>query len=138
MAEKKSGKLKRLVAVQRHMEQMAQFDLASTARLRVENQERMDDVLNAIGSTDPVHQAFSNYYASRYSRLRNMDQQIANLQEVQEIKVQKEKTKADKLEENLKSARQDEDREADDNAIYDLLEMIIGSSATASSKLDER
>jgi RecA/RadA recombinase len=135
MAEKKSGKLKRLVAVQRHMEKMAQFDLASTARLRVENQERMDDVLNAIGSTDPVHQAFSNYYASRYSRLRNMDQQIANLQEVQEIKVQKEKTKADKLEENLNGARQDEEREADDNAIYDLLELLVNASPSASSKV---
>ena len=47
MAEQtRSQKLKRLVAVQRHLEQMAEYDLAETARQRVEVNQSMDNVID--------------------------------------------------------------------------------------------
>ncbi len=46
MAEKtRSEKLKRLVAVQRHLEQMAEYDLAETSRQRAEVSQSIDNVV---------------------------------------------------------------------------------------------
>lgn len=123
---KRSDKLKRLVAVQRHIEKMAENELAATTRHRAEVNQSMEDVIEAIGSENPVHRQFSQHYAERLSRLTTKERQLAGVQEVQEMKVLKERTKADRLEENRKEARDHEDREAADNAIYELIEITLG------------
>lgn len=132
---KPSDKLKRLVKVQRHMERMAESDLALTAQRREENVASMDRVMSAIGSLEPVHRLFAQNYADRFDRLSNADKQLVSLQHGQEVKMMRERAKGDRLEERMKEARVHEDREADDNAIYDLLDMVVAT--TASSKLRE-
>jgi hypothetical protein len=134
-SDKRSQKLKRLVTVQRHMEKMAEVELGDTTRSRAEVSHSMDNVLEAMSSMDPVHHQFSKHYSDRYGRLIVKDRQLLVAQQLQEAKVLKEKTKADRLRDKMIEARDGEDREADDNAIYDLLEMINVSNTPASSKL---
>jgi hypothetical protein len=134
-AQKKSDKLKRLVAVQRHMERMAESDLGITGQRIEENARSMDMVMEAIGSLDPVHRLFAQNYADRFDRLSNTDKQLHGLQQVQEMKLLRERAKGDRLEENRKDARALEEREADDDAIYDLID--IRFATPASDKLGE-
>lgn len=129
----RSKKLKRLVAVQRHLEKMAESELAATTRHRAEVAQSMEVVIEAIGSMEPVHRQFSQNYAERFGRLTVKEQQLESVQQIQENRVLKERTKADRLEEHMKEARDLEDREAADQAIYDLLEITL--SSPASSKL---
>ncbi|WP_159946568.1 hypothetical protein [Rhizobium sp. 18065] len=133
--KKQSEKLKRLVAVQRHMERMAESDLSTTAKRIEENTVSMDSVMDAIGSLEPVHRLFAQNYADRFDRLSNSDKQLRGLQQVQEMKVMRERAKGDRLEENMREARDHEDREADDNSIYDLIDLQFATPA--SSKLHE-
>jgi hypothetical protein len=133
--QKKSDKLKRLVAVQRHMERMAESDLGITAQRIEENARSMDMVMEAIGSLDPVHRLFAQNYADRFDRLSNTDKQLHGLQQVQEMKLLRERAKGDRLEENRKDARALEERAADDDAIYDLID--IRFATPASDKLGE-
>ena len=133
--QKKSDKLKRLVAVQRHMERMAESDLGITAQRIEENARSMDTVMDAIGSLEPLHRLFAQNYADRFDRLSNTDKQLHGLQQVQEMKLLRERAKGDRLEENRKEARAHEQREADDDAIYDLID--IRFATPASSKLGE-
>lgn len=132
---KKSDKLKRLVAVQRHMERMAESDLGITAQRIEENARSMNTVMDAIGSLDPLHRLFAQNYADRFDRLSNTDKQLHGLQQVQEMKLMRERAKGDRLEENMKDARDHEERQRDDDAIYDLID--IKFATPASSKLQE-
>ncbi|KPF42031.1 hypothetical protein [Rhizobium sp. AAP43] len=134
--QKKSDKLKRLVAVQRHMERMAESDVRLTRSRIEENAASMDTVMNAIGSLDPLHRMFAQNYADRFDRLAATDKQLHSLQHVQEMKVMRERAKGDRLEENMKEARAQEDRKGEDDAIYDLLD--IRYATPASSKVEER
>jgi hypothetical protein len=134
-SDKRSHKLKRLVTVQRHMEKMAEIELSDTTRHRTDVLKSIDNVLDALSSPDPVHQIFSKHYTDRYGRLKVKDQQLADVQQFQENKVLKEKTKADRLRDKMLEAREEEQREADDNAIYELLEIIGSTETPASSKL---
>jgi hypothetical protein len=133
--KKQSEKLKRLVAVQRHMERMAESDLSTTAKRIEDNSVSMDAVMDAIGSLEPLHRLFAQNYADRFDRLSSTDKQLHGLQQVQEMKVMRERAKGDRLEENMKEAREHEDREADDNSIYDLIDLQFATPA--SSKLHE-
>lgn len=125
MAQSRSEKLKRLVTVQRHLEKMAEIDLATTTRQRQEAAETMEAVAGAINSLDPVHRSFSRHYSSQYSKLQQQDQMLANVQQMHEMRVVRERTKGDRMEEHRKDARNAEDREAADDAIYDLIDQHI-------------
>lgn len=138
MAEKnRSEKLKRLVAMQRHLERIAENELADTTRQRAEVTESMERVMTAIGSVDPVHMAFSIHYAERYGRLMIRDQQLESIQTLIQMKVQQERTKADRLEEHMNDARELEVREADDNAVYDIIDQRFADVTPASSKVQK-
>jgi hypothetical protein len=137
MAEKtRSEKLKRLVAVQRHLEQMAEYDLAETNRQRAEVSQSIDTVVTALGSMDPIHRAFSQSYADRFERLSTKDKQLTGMEELHEMRLQQEKAKGDRLEESMKDALEAERREADDNAVYDIIDQKFATPA--SSKLQKR
>jgi hypothetical protein len=138
MAEKsRSEKLKRLVAVQRHLERIAENELADTTRQRNEVSQSMEKVIDAISSGDPVHMAFSVHYAERYGRLSLKDQQLEGIQKLIETKVLQERTKADRLEDHMKDARELEMREADDNAVYDIIDQRFADATPASSKVQK-
>jgi hypothetical protein len=121
----RSKKLKRLVALQRHVEKMVEGELAETTRQRTEVGEQMDMVINAIGSMTPVHMQFSKGYSERFSRLMIKDKQLSGVQQVQETRILRERTKGDRLEEQMQEARGLEDREKEDEAVYDLLEIML-------------
>jgi hypothetical protein len=125
VTQSRSEKLKRLVNVQRHLEKMAEIDLATTTRQREEAAETMEAVAGAINSLDPVHRSFSRHYSSQYSKLQQQDQMLANVQQMHEMRVVRERTKGDRMEEHRKEARSAEDREAADNSIYDLIDQHI-------------
>lgn len=125
MVQSRSEKLKRLVGVQRHLEKMAEIDLASTTRQRQEGAETMEAVAGAINSLDPVHRSFSRHYSNQYSKLQQQDQMLANVQQMHEMRVVRERTKGDRMEDHMKDARNAEDREAADDAIYDLIDQHI-------------
>lgn len=125
MAQSRSEKLKRLVTVQRHLEKMAEIDLANTTRQRQEAAETMDAVAEAINSLNPVHRGFSRHYSGQYSRLQQQDQMLANVQQMHEMRVVRERTKGDRMEDHMKEARSAEEREAADDAIYDLIDQHI-------------
>ncbi|MBP2447386.1 hypothetical protein [Rhizobium leguminosarum] len=129
----RSQKLKRLLSVQRHIERMAENDLAETSRQRVEVNAAMDDVILALGSMDPVHHAFSQNYADRFGRLSIKDQQLTGMQQVHEMRLARERAKGDRFEEGMKEALEAERREADDNAVYDVIDQQFATPA--SSKL---
>ncbi|MBY5410058.1 hypothetical protein HFO98_16590 [Rhizobium leguminosarum] len=133
--KKRSQKLKRLLAVQRHIERMAENDLAETSRQRVEVNVAMDDVILALGSMDPVHHAFSQNYADRFGRLTIKDQQLTGMQQVHEMRLTRERAKGDRLEDGMKEALEAERREADDNAVYDVIDQQFATPA--SSKLQK-
>ncbi|NNU67935.1 hypothetical protein G9X67_22020 [Rhizobium sp. WYCCWR 11152] len=133
--KKRSQKLKRLLSVQRHIERMAENDLAETSRQRVEVNVAMDDVILALGSMDPVHHAFSQNYADRFGRLTIKDQQLTGMQQIHEMRLTRERAKGDRLEDGVKEALEVERREADDNAVYDVIDQQFATPA--SSKLQK-
>lgn len=125
MAQNRSDKLKRLVTVQRHLEKMAEIDLANTTRQRQEAAETMEAVVDAINSLNPVHRSFSRHYSGQYNKLQQQDQMLANVQQMHEMRVVRERTKGDRMEDRMKEARDAEDRVAADDAIYDLIDQHI-------------
>ncbi|MBY2914483.1 hypothetical protein [Rhizobium leguminosarum] len=133
--KKRSQKLKRLLSVQRHIERMAENDLAETSRQRVQVNVAMDDVILALGSMDPVHHAFSQNYADRFGRLTIKDQQLTGMQQIHEMRLTRERAKGDRLEEGMQEALEAERREADDNAVYDVIDQQFATPA--SSKLQK-
>ncbi|MBB4438461.1 hypothetical protein GR210_19325 [Rhizobium leguminosarum] len=133
--KKRSQKLKRLLSVQRHIERMAENDLAETSRQRVEVNVAIDDVILALGSMDPVHHAFSQNYADRFGRLTIKDQQLTGMQQIHEMRLTRERAKGDRLEDGMKEALEVERREADDNAVYDVIDQQFATPA--SSKLQK-
>lgn len=134
----RSQKLKRLVAVQRHLEQMAEADYVEMVRQREVLAETIDVVVDAMGSAHPMHRMFSGHYSSQVGRLVQKDQMLHGIQQTHEARMLRERAKADRLEENMKEARQFEDREEADNAIYDLIDQHVTGQAPASRKVDGR
>jgi hypothetical protein len=125
MVQSRSDKLKRLVTVQRHLEKIAEIDLASTTRQRQETSETMEVVVEAINSLDPVHRSFSHHYSNQYTKLQQQEQMLANVQQMHEMRVVRERTKGDRMEDRMKEARNAEEREAADDSIYDLIDQHI-------------
>lgn len=125
MEKSRSEKLKRLVTVQRHLEKMAEMDLANTTRQRQEVAETMDAVVEALNSLNPVHRGFSQIYSGQFGRLQQTEQMLANVQQMHEMRVVRERTKGDRMEERMHEAREAEDRAAADASIYDLIDQHV-------------
>ncbi|MBL0370702.1 hypothetical protein JJB09_01550 [Rhizobium sp. KVB221] len=126
--QSRSQKLTRLVKVQRHLEHMAENELAATTQARAEVQENLVAVVDAIGSLEPIHQIFAGLYSSQISRLTAKDQHLHTMQQIHENRMLREKAKGDRLEENAQEARELENREADDAAIYDLIDQRMAAN----------
>lgn len=123
--QSRSAKLLRLVKVQRHLERMAENELAATARARAEVADDLAAAVEAIGSVDSIHQRFASIYSSRISRLTAKDQHLQTMQQVQEQKILREKAKADRLAERAANARDVEDNEAQETSIQELLDIHL-------------
>jgi hypothetical protein len=123
--QSRSAKLGRLVKVQRHLEHMAENELAATTRARAELADDLQAVVDAIGSVDSIHQLFASIYSSQISRLTAKDQHLQNVQQAQEQKILREEATADRLAERAGDARDMEDGEAQEGAIQELLDIHL-------------
>jgi hypothetical protein len=121
----RSGKLQRLVKVQRHLEHMAENELAATSRARAEVARDLEVVVEAIGSVDSIHQLFASIYSSQISRITAKDQHLETMQQVQEQKILREKAKADRLQAKALVARDAEDNASQESAIQELLDIHL-------------
>lgn len=128
MTPTRSEKLQRLVKVQRHLEHMAENELAATASARAEIAENMSAAVDAIGSLDTVHQLFASIYSGQISRLTAKDQHLAMMQQMHEQKILRERAKADRLADQARDARAHEDREAEEKTIFELLDQQFAMS----------
>lgn len=131
MAEPRSRKLKRLVAVQRQLERMAELELAETSRERARLAQSLTDVVDALESMAPEHRVFSHLYANRVATLTVRDGRLAGLENVQEAKLLSERIKADRLQEAAQGARAAEEREAEEESLYDLIDRIGSGSGSS-------
>jgi hypothetical protein len=129
----KSAKLGRLVKVQRHLEHMAESELATTTKARAEVADDLQAVVDAIGSVDSIHQLFASIYSSQISRLTAKDQHLQNVQQAQEQRILREKAKADRLAERAGDAREAEDNDAQERAIQELMDIHLVLRAPSES-----
>jgi hypothetical protein len=136
-SDKKSDKLRRLVNVQRQLERLAEYELSVSITKQAEITSSIVSTIGAISSVDPVHKQFSKNYGERLTRLFTRSQQVAVQQHMQETKVLKEKTKADRLEGKMKDARTVEERLLEDERMYDLVDLGLLAATPVSSKLDD-
>ena len=123
--QSRSGKLQRLVKVQRHLEHMAENDLAATTRARADLADDLAAVVEAIGSVDSIHQLFASIYSGQISRLTAKDQHLQTVQKAQEQKIMREKAKGDRLAEKALDARDVEDSEAEEKTMQELLDIHL-------------
>lgn len=134
MAEPRSTKLKRLVAVQRQVERLAEGDLAGTNRERARIAETIEETVAAMGSMSPTHQLFTPVYARRIASLTVIGEQLKSLAGVQEKRVMRERVKGDRLEERRNMAQAAETREAEDESLLDIIDQITGRAAAQASR----
>lgn len=121
----RSKKLKRLVSVQRHMEKMIENELSIIVRQREEVNTAMELTANVMTSLDPIHRGLSRHYLGRFSRLATEEKQLMAARRSQEARLAKERSKGDRLDERRKEAVEQEQRAREDDAVINLLEMMI-------------
>ena len=112
----RSKKLKRLVSVQRHMEKMIENELSIIVRQREEVNTAMELTANVMTSLDPIHRGLSRHYLGRFSRLATEEKQLMAARRSQEARLAKERRK---------EALELEQRAREDDAVINLLEMMI-------------
>lgn len=138
MAPTRSERLARLVSVQRKLEQLAELDLSETNRQRDLVAEDIQRTTEALQSMDPVHSAFAVRYGVRIGTLSLREKQLAGLARVQERRVLTERTKADRLAEDMGEARDEEQRQGEDESLADLMDLLMAAPAQASRKIGPR
>ncbi len=121
----RSKKLKRLVSVQRHMEKMIENELAIIVRQREEVNAAMELTADVMTSLDPIHRGLSRHYLGRFSRLATEEKQLMAARRSQETRLAKERSKGDRLDDRRKEALEQEQRVRDDDAVINLIEMMI-------------
>jgi hypothetical protein len=131
----RASRLKRLAQLQRKVESIARMELGELSRERAAVAERMTALVEALASPDPIHSGFSKLYGGQLGRLKLFDQQLSGRIRIQEGRVSSERSKADRLDDGARRANELQQREAQDNAVYDILDMIGGLDAQASRKL---
>lgn len=134
MAEPRSKKLKRLVAVQRRIEQLAELELANTHREQALVAESIGQLVEAMGTMSQTHRLFSQVYARRIAALTLTGQRLKGLAGVQEKRVAGERAKADRLAERLADETTSEERAAEDETLLDLIDQIAGREAAQASR----
>ncbi len=136
MARKRSQALGRIVEVQRRMAQLREADLARTNRERDIVIASIEETVAAMESMSGTQLAFSQIHARRITAQTTKEQRLKGLARVQERQLRSERAKGDRLEDAMNSARAAEERESDDEELYDLLDQIDAArSAQAPRKL---
>lgn len=128
---RRSERLTRLVAVQRHLERLAERDLALAERDRARAAEALDDVVAAMSSLEPVHRNLTDHYARRVGGLAARLRQAEGLAEVRERRLLGERAKAERLGEKARRAADEDGRAADEEALYELLDRLNGAARSS-------
>lgn len=130
MVKDRAAKLKRLAAIQRQIEQMAESELALLNRERQAVADRMEALGEALASPKPAYQPFSRLFGAQLGRLKTKDQILAGRILVQERRVLSERAKADRLRDHWADAAADERREREDEELLDLLDRLDATQAS--------
>ncbi|MBW3097345.1 hypothetical protein [Pseudohoeflea coraliihabitans] len=125
MEESRAARLTRLVRLQRQLERMAENDLLHVTRERARLDERREATITALATFSPLHQAMASTYSDGFRGLDARSQRLEAMQKMQEKRLLIERTKADRLDETAGEAREAEARGAEDEALLDLLDMVL-------------
>jgi len=118
--------------MQRKKEKIAETQLAGTLNeLRV-SQGQVESVIDAMGSADQLHNRFSGHYAKRLSNLDAHQKKLQIHRQAQEKQILTEKVKADRLEEKVFASSFDEDMQAQDTDLQDLIDALGAWKNTSS------
>ncbi len=132
MAEGRAEKLRRLVRVQRQLERVAENELAVILRERAIVDDTRSALVDALGSFSPLHTAMAQHYSKRFSGLETRDRRLTGMQAMQERRILTEKTKADRLQDQYADAAEAEGRDAEDDGLLDLIDMVMASKTGSS------
>ncbi|TPW26910.1 hypothetical protein [Pararhizobium mangrovi] len=120
-----ADKLKRLAAVQRQIETMAELELADANREIARVERQIEDTLEAIGSMRGPHPLFSKDYARRAMALGAQRTRLQGLARVKEKNALAERARGDRLDERHAEARAHETRAGEEEDLYDLLDQRV-------------
>jgi hypothetical protein len=132
MADSRAEKLRRLVRVQQQLERVAEMELAVILRERAAVDDTRTALVDALGSLSPLHQSMAMHYTKRFSGLETRDRRLTGMQAMQEKRALTEKTKADRLQEQAREAGEAEAREAEDDGLLDLIDMVMAAGSGSS------
>jgi hypothetical protein len=132
MADGRAEKLKRLVRVQRQLERVAENELAVILRERAIVDDTRTALVDALGSLSPLHRSMAMHYTKRFSGIETRDRRLTGMQMMQEKRILTEKTKADRLQDQYVEAAEAEGREAEDDGLLDLIDIVISAKAGSS------
>lgn len=136
--ESRHEKLRRLAAVQRQLEHLAEIELAGLNRQRAFVEERIDSLIEALASPNPVHTGFSRLYGGQIGLYKARDQVLSGRVRLQETRLLTERTRTERLEERSRLEAQAEARAREDDAVLDILDCLGALSTQASRKLHHR
>lgn len=128
--DKRSEKLKRLARIQNQIGKIAEMELTEAHAERRLTEERMGRLIEALASPLPVHYGFSRLYGGQLGRLKMKKQILDGKVRLIERRLLSERAKADSLAENAKQAAGEERREAEDDAVFDLLDYISNADSS--------
>lgn len=124
MSKKKSERLQRLVTIQRQKEKLAENELAAVLSAQRYNDDSVNSVIDALGKFDPIHMVVSGHYSKRLSSLDTKKKKLDFQRGVQEKNMLTERTKANRLEERADAFKVDESREAEEEGLHDLMDIL--------------
>lgn len=136
--ESRYKKLRRLTAVQRQLEHLAEMELAELNRQRAFVEERIESLVEALASPKPVHTGFSRLYGGQIGLYKARDQVLSGRVRLQETRLLTERTRTERLEERTRVEGEAEARTGEDDAVLDILDCLGALSTQASRKLHDR
>lgn len=128
----RADKLKRLLRVQRQVEGMAENDLALSLRelARIDDERKV--LIRATGSSNPVHQVMAPFYTRRFTGLEAKSQRLGEIRRMLEQRVLKERAKTEKIEDSARNQAELEERQADDEKLFDLIDTVLAMRSDSS------
>lgn len=121
---KRIAGLRRLVALQRQLQKLAEADLAQANREREEVRRAIENLVAAMSGMTATHRLFPHLYARQLSTLKARDQVLAGQIDLHRARINTERTRGDRVDHRLDQANLDNERHFDDEALFDLLDGV--------------
>lgn len=116
--------LRRLVALQRQLQRLAEADLAQANREREEVCSAIENLVEAMSGMSATHRLFPHLYARQLSTLKARDQMLAGQIDLHRARLNTERTRGDRVDHKLDQVNQDNERHFDEEALFDMLDGV--------------